>query len=174
MLNQKKNKYVIFAASVGGHYKEMMGLKELFSRYNSILVTDNKAATDQLEIQKLFHAIEFANAMSDNRERNAGKQSKGTRWTSLSAYLMMFYQCIRIVRKYKPAVIISTGSYLAVPLFWWGKLYGAKLIFIESNAMVYNKTSTGKLVGWVSDKVIVQWPEMLKVYPKAEYLGVLS
>lgn len=86
----------------------------------------------------------------------------------------MFVQCIRIVHKYKPAVIISTGSYIAVPLFWWGKLYGAKLIFIESNAMVYSKTVTGKLVGWMSDKVIVQWPEMLKVYPKAEYWGVLN
>lgn len=169
-----KNMSVMFAASIGGHYKEMMGLKELFPRYNSILVTDNKAASNQLEIQKSFQAIEFANAMADNREHKAGEQSKGTRWASLGAYLKMFYQCIRIVRKYKPAVIISTGSYIAVPLFWWGKLYGAKLIFIESNAMVYNKTSTGKLVGWMSDKVIVQWPEMLKVYPKAEYWGVLN
>lgn len=86
----------------------------------------------------------------------------------------MFLQCIKIVLRHKPSVIISTGSYIAVPLFYFGKLYGAKLIFIESNAMVYSKTTTGKLVGWISDKIIVQWPEMLKVYPKAEYWGVLD
>ena len=40
--------------------------------------------------------------------------------------------------------------------------------------MVYSKTVTGKLVGWMADKVIVQWAEMLKIYPKAEYWGVLN
>lgn len=169
-----KNNTVMFAASVGGHYKEMMGLKDLFPKYDSILVTDNKAVANQPKIKNIFRAVEFANAMSDRRERKAGNKEKGTRWTAINGYMKMFVQCIWIVHKYKPAVIISTGSYIAVPLFWWGKLYGAKLIFIESNAMVYSKTVTGKLVGWVSDKVIVQWPEMLKVYPKAEYWGVLN
>lgn len=169
----KKN-LVMFAASVGGHYKEMMGLRELFPLYDSILVTDNKTAANQSEITKVFQTIEFANAMSDRRVRKAGGRSKGTRWVALSTYTKMFLQCIKIVLKHKPSVIISTGSYIAVPLFYFGKLYGAKLIFIESNAMVYSKTTTGKLVGWISDKIIVQWPEMLKVYPKAEYWGVLN
>lgn len=169
-----KNNVVMFAASVGGHYKEMMGLRNLFPLYDSILVTDNKAAANQPEIRDEFRSVEFANAMSDRRERMAGNIEKGTRWTAVNAYLKMFIQCVRIIRKYKPAVIISTGSYIAVPLFWCGKFYGAKLIFIESNAMVFSKTLTGKLVGWLSDKVIVQWPEMLNVYPKAEYWGVLN
>lgn len=171
-MNAKKT--VMFAASVGGHYKELMGLKKLFPQYDSILVTDNKAAVNQPEVTRNFRAVEFANAMSDRRERKAGNRSKGTRWAALNTYLEMFIQCIWLVRKYKPAIIISTGSYIAVPLFWWGKLQGAKLIFIESNAMVYSKTTTGKLVGWMSDKVFVQWPEMLKVYPKAEYWGILN
>ncbi len=169
-----KNNTVMFAASVGGHYKEMMGLRDLFPQFDSILVTDNKAVANQPETKKKFRAVEFANAMSDRRERKAGNKERGTRWTAINGYLKMFIQCIRIVHKHKPAVIISTGSYIAVPLFWWGKLHGAKLIFIESNAMVYSKTVTGKLVGWMSDKVIVQWPEMLKVYSKAEYWGVLN
>lgn len=170
----RKNNTVMFAASLGGHFKEMMGLKKLFPQFDSILVTDNKAVVNQPEIKKMFRAVEFANAMSDRREQVAGNKEKRTRWAALNGYLKMFVQCVRIVCKYKPAVIISTGSYIAVPLFWWGKLYGAKLVFIESNAMVYSKTVTGKLVGWMADKVIVQWPEMLKIYPKAEYLGVLN
>ena len=169
-----KNNTIMFAASIGGHYKEMMGLKDLFPLYDSILVTDNKAAANQPEVMKIFRVVEFANAMSDRRERKAGNHSKGTRWAAMSSYLKMFLQCIKIVLKHKPSVIISTGSYIAVPLFYFGKLYGAKLIFIESNAMVYSKTTTGKLVGWISDKIIVQWPEMLKVYPKAEFWGVLN
>lgn len=170
----KLNNTVMFAASVGGHYKELMGLKELFPRYNSILVTDNRAVTNQPEIMNCFQSIDFPDAMYERRKRSAGRKAEGTRWQAISAYLKMFRQCVRIIRKYKPAVIISTGSYIAVPLFWWGKLHGSRLIFIESNAMVYSKTTTGKLVGWISDKVIVQWPEMLKVYPNADYWGVLN
>lgn len=62
----------MFAASVGGHYKEMMGLKSLFSQFDSILVTDNKAVANQPEIKTKFRVVEFANAMSDRRERMAG------------------------------------------------------------------------------------------------------
>lgn len=34
---------IMFAASQGGHFKEIMGLKELFGKYNCVLVTDNLA-----------------------------------------------------------------------------------------------------------------------------------
>ena len=54
-----------------------------------------------------------------------------------------------------------------------GRLLGSKLIFIESRARVYTKSSTGKLVGSFCDKVVVQWPEMLKVYKNAVYWGEL-
>ena len=39
---------------------------------------------------------------------------------------------------------------------------------------MYSKTISGKLIGGISDKVIVQWPEMVDVYKgKAEYYGTL-
>ena len=85
----------------------------------------------------------------------------------------MFLECFRIYRKYNPSVVISTGSYIAVPLFIMAKIHRAKTIFIESNAMVYSKTTTGKLVEHFSDKIYVQWPEMLNIYQQAEYHGVL-
>lgn len=86
----------------------------------------------------------------------------------------MFIECFKIYRNYKPSVLISTGSYIAVPLFIMAKIYRAKTIYIESNAMVYSKSMTGKLVEKISDKVYVQWKEMLSVYPQAEYEGILN
>ena len=48
------------------------------------------------------------------------------------------------------------------------------MVYIETRAKVYNKTITGKLIGWICDKIIVQWPEMVDVYKgKAEYYGTL-
>lgn len=164
----------MFAASMGGHYKELMGLKSLFPKYDSVLVTDNKAAKSQTDILADFKIIELATAMSDWRESQLGIVTKNYRWTELKSYIKLFRQGFNLIVKYKPKVIISTGSHIAVPLFWFGKMFGAKLIFIESNAMVYSQTITGKLVRKISDKIFVQWPEMKKVYPEAEYSGVLN
>ena len=41
----ESNKIVMFAGSQGGHFVELMGLKSLFAKYNSVLVTDNLSAT---------------------------------------------------------------------------------------------------------------------------------
>ena len=165
-------KIVMFAASQGGHYTELMKLSSLFSRYDSILVTSNLNATkDQPELQ-VFKDIAYSAAMAKRREKMAG-QKANSRWNSFFSYLKVFMECFCIYIKYRPSVIITTGSYIAVPLLLYGKIFGSKNIFIESNAQVYNKSSTGRLVEKLSHKIYVQWPEMLSLYPKAEYHGVL-
>ena len=52
-----------------------------------------------------------------------------------------------------------------------GKLFGAKLIYIEVFDRIDKPTMTGRLVYPIVDKFIVQWEEMRKVYPKAINLG---
>ena len=172
MKRKRNNRLVMFAASQGGHFTELMGLKSLFGLYDSVLVTSNLNATKDREELKVFKDIAYSSAMAERREKMAGSKTR-SRWKSLFSYLKMFVECFRIYFRYKPTVIISTGSYIAVPLFICGKLFGAKTLYIESNAKVYTKSSTGKLVEKFSDKIYVQWPEMLSVYPQAEYHGVL-
>lgn len=168
-----KSKIVMFACSQGGHYVELMGLHCLFGKYESVLVTDNLNATFDKPDLRVFNSIEHSVAMAKSREKRAGASKEQGRLSNLFSYLTMFKECWSICKKWKPAIIVSTGSYIAVPLFICGKLYGAKTIFIESNAKVYQKTMTGILVERFSDKIYVQWPEMLKLYPQAEYFGPL-
>ena len=65
----------------------------------------------------------------------------------------------------------SSGAAVAVPFFYVGKLYGAKLIYIEVFDRIDSSTVTGKLVYPITDRFIVEWEEMKKVYPKAINLG---
>lgn len=167
-----KNNIIMFAASQGGHFTELMGLKPLFDKYDSVLVTSNLNATKDREELKCFQHIEHSASMAKRRDDRAGNKVH-SRWSALSAYMTTFGDCIRIYKRHKPVVVISTGSYIAVPLFIMAKLYGAKTIFIESNAKVYSKTATGKLVELFSDRIYVQWPEMLSVYKNAEFHGVI-
>lgn len=48
---------------------------------------------------------------------------------------------------------------------------GAKTIYIEVFDRINKPTLTGKLVYLVTDKFIVQWEEMKKVYKKSINLG---
>lgn len=164
---------VMFACSEGGHFAQMMTLNGLFGKYNSIFVTDNYRATSDVPGLNDVQSIEYVGGIADSRKRNASNSHNDSRWTYVRGYLQLFEQCRKALKKYRPKVIISTGSNIAVPLFWFGKLMGCKLVFIETRAHVYSKSLTGKLVGGISDMVIVQWEEMLKVYKNAEYYGVL-
>ena len=78
---------------------------------------------------------------------------------------------MKILKKEKPDLIISSGAAVAVPFFYLGKLFGAKLIYIEVFDRIDKPTLTGKLVYPITDEFIVEWEEMKKVYPKAKNLG---
>ena len=77
----------------------------------------------------------------------------------------------KVLKREKPDLIISSGAAVAVPFFYLGKLFGAKLIYIEVFDRIDKPTMTGKLVYPIVDKFIVQWDEMKEVYPKAINLG---
>jgi len=169
----KNTKTVMFVCSEGGHYSQMLALRSLFPKYHSILLTDNerakKESSDLTGIQDVF----YVGGISSERKSNVNKKGNDSRWSYTKGYIKAFKQCYNILRTVKPKVIISTGSYIAVPVFIIGKMMGAKLVYIETRAKVYCKSLTGILIGGISDKVIVQWPEMKKVYKNAEYYGTL-
>ena len=90
---------------------------------------------------------------------------------SLKALIINTYRAFKVLKKERPDLIISCGAAVAVPFFYMGKLFGAKLIYIEVFDRIDSPTLTGKLVYPVTDKFIVEWEEMKKVYPKAVNLG---
>ena len=169
----RKSNTIMYACSEGGHFSQMMALKDLFCRYPSVFVTDNVRADRNLPGLEAINKVYHVNGIAESRKKNTGHKRNDSRWTYLSGYIALFRQCWRVLLEVRPNVIITTGSNIAVPLFYLGKLLGCKLVFIETRAHVFSKSLTGKLVGWLSDKVIVQWPEMLPLYKNAEYYGTL-
>lgn len=90
---------------------------------------------------------------------------------SVKALIINTFRAIKILRKERPDLIVSTGAAPAIPFFWIGKLMGAKTIYIEVFDRIDKPTIAGKLCYPVTDKFIVEWEEMKKVYPKADNLG---
>jgi UDP-N-acetylglucosamine:LPS N-acetylglucosamine transferase len=150
--NQKRK--VLFVCDTGGHYSQMMVLKDLFSEYDSRLLTVSSTKTSN-DIPVKYIKL--------NCNRNHRKAD----------FLFTFIQCFLVWISFRPSVIISTGGGLAIPIFFWGKLFGSKLIYIETRARVYTKSITGKILYPLCNKIIVQWPEMQQLYKNAEYWGTL-
>lgn len=63
----------------------------------------------------------------------------------------------RLLRKYDPSVIVSTGAALALPFFVLGKLQGRRLVYVESITRVEELALTGRLVYPLADEFFVQW-----------------
>lgn len=88
-------------------------------------------------------------------------------------YLVNFIQALTIYVKKRPKCILSTGSGMTVGLCLIGKLFGSKIIYVETGARIHTPSLTGKLMYHVSDLFIVQWEPLLKHFPRATYGGLL-
>lgn len=150
---------VLFIASTGGHLSELLQLKPLFSKYDYYIITEKTKSTLDLQnkhTDKVYY-LKF-----------------GTK-DYLGSYLVKFiancFKSLYLYFKLRPKVIVTTGTHTAVPICYIGKLFGSKIIFIETFANSKTKTLSGKMVYPIADTFIVQWEEMLKLYPKAIYAG---
>ncbi len=156
-----KKKKVLFISSTGGHLTELLQLKPLFSKYDYHIITEKDKTNKDLK-NKYKERISYL--------------PYGTRshfFKYIFIYLFLILKTIYLYFKIRPKVIITTGTHTAGPMCYLGKIFGSKIIYIETFANINKKTATGKLIYPIADLFIVQWEEMLKLYPKAVYGGAI-
>ena len=149
------NKKVLFISSTGGHLRELMKLNILFKKYNYHIITEKDKTTQYLS-EKYPNKVSYL---------PYGTRSKIFKY--LFIYLYLILKSIYLFFKLKPQVIVSTGTHTAVPMCYLAKIFGKKVIYIETYANITRKTLTGRFIYPIADLFIVQWNEMKKLYPKA-------
>ena len=152
---ESKRKKVCFAASSGGHFEQLSMLKPLMEEYDSFVVTEETAYKATIKDEKMYYLHQV------NR-----KEWEMPIWMIVNAF-----KCLKMVIVERPDVIITTGVLAMIPLSLLVKLFGGKLIYIESFAKVSSPTETGKFLYRFADQFYVQWEPMKKFYPDAIYLG---
>ena len=93
--------------------------------------------------------------------------------TSLTGFIINAFRSLAIFVQQRPKVVLSTGSGIALATCMLAKVFGSKIIYVESGARVSAPSRTGKFMYKYSDVFYVQWKPMLKVYPDALYIGRL-
>lgn len=150
-------KKVMFISSVGGHLTQLLELKKIFNDYNYVLVTEK---TDVTECMKEKYKIEYLKY-----------GSRKYIFKYIFVALFNIFKSIILFIKYRPDVIVTTGTHTAVPMCYIGWFFRKKVIYIESFAKRTTPTLTGKIVYPIATLFVVQWKTMLKHYPKAVYWG---
>lgn len=150
-------KKVLFISSEGGHLNELQQIE--FNKYNYYVVTEKTKSTASLK---------------DKYKKKVSYLIYGTRKTPILYFFILlinFFISLFIFIKFRPEVVVSTGTHTAVSMCYIAKIFRKKVIWIETFANRNSKTLAGRLVYPIADKFIVQWKEMKKVYEKAEYWG---
>lgn len=156
VMGQMKKK-LMFISSVGGHLTQLLQLKELFDDYEYKIVTEKTKITEKMR-----------------DEHNISYLLYGARNYPIKYIFKFIINCIKSIflfLQFRPDFVITTGAHTAVPMCYIAKIFGKKIIFIESFAKTSSPNLSGRLVYPIADLFIVQWENMLKYYPKAVYGG---
>ena len=150
-------KKVLFISSTGGHLNELLQLKRTMKKYDSYLITEKTKST--IGLKEEFSKINYL---------KYGTKSHLSYvyifpWNSIKSIYYFF--------KIRPDVVVTTGAHTAVVMCYIAKLFRKKIIYIETFANISSKSMSGRLVYPIADMFIVQWKNMLNLYPKAVYGG---
>jgi beta-1,4-N-acetylglucosaminyltransferase len=178
VISQKKSCNLMIVLGSGGHTHELLRLlatlpTTIDSRSYIIADSDTTSESKVKEFQ--------ANNMSQYeiiripRCRAVHQTWISTPFTTCKSFLY----CIIAVFQKNPKVIVCNGPGTCVPMCITGYIYKklflgqAQIIFIESFARVYDLSLSAKILYYIADRFIVQWPELIQKYPKSQYYGQL-
>jgi len=139
-----------FACSPGGHRAELL------------------RAVDGIEFTDRFDAT----FRSDHDDNSGTAPAPARIWylchprRSPLRLLLNILQTLVMICRERPHLIISTGADVALATVVFGRLFGAKVIFIES-AGSFGPTLSGRLAYPFAHLFIIPWPEQRIAYPRA-------
>ena len=147
-------KKICVACSGGGHLTEIMQIKDAYSKFEYYYVTFKRPNSEELAKKEKVYFTECPS-------RNPLK------------FLVNFAQSLKIFLKEKPDVVLSTGADAAVASCIIAKLFGKKVVFIESFCRIKGPSLSARMVYPFADLFLVQWKENLRFFPKAKYKGAV-
>ena len=143
---------IAMVASRGGHLTQIQKIfpKDVVGNNKTIFLTERNPKTEKLSNVYFFKIL----------------------WTNPFDYLIAINKCLKIFKKEKIRLIITTGAQIGLPAVIAGKILKIKTIFIDTIIRVKTPTYSAKFCYPFSDIFLVQHPEMKEKYGnKTKYVG---
>jgi beta-1,4-N-acetylglucosaminyltransferase len=145
---------IALVATRGGHLSEIVQLVPALGEHEFFFVAPHSPRDAEIEaLGPVFYSLSI-----DAR---------------ITRFIPVFFWALGVLLKQRPDVVLSMGTEIALPFFFWGRLLGMKTIYIESWCRVENLSLTGRLVyHWVHE-FWVQWPRLQERFAKAKFRGAI-
>ena len=161
----------------GGHTAEMLkflGGMKLQNYQPRVYVA---AESDGMSVKKVEAFESLRNCQADIRKVPRARQVLQSYWTSVFSTIVSVIYSIPLVFRVWPDLILCNGPGTCIPVCVIGyviKFVGlrdVKLVYVESICRVQALSLSGKLLYYLADHLVVQWPELKTKYPRTTYLG---
>jgi len=148
-------KRILAVASSGGHWQQMLQIAPAFTRGNVTFAAPDPGLFDSARAT-LFNA-EFTTL----KDYNQNEPLK---------VLMGLFETFDLVRRMRPDVVISTGAAPGLLSLLWGRVFGARTIWVDSIANSEKLSLSGRLACRIAHVVLTQW-EYLADGQKVKHWG---
>lgn len=135
------SKKILAVASVGGHWVQLLRLKNAFTDADLVFLSTNSKFASTVPGYK-FYAVTDSN-----------------RWSKVKM-MKTFWEIMKVIFKEKPDVIITTGAAPGLMGLVIGSSLGIKTIWVDSIANADELSMSGKIARTFASKVYTQWPDL--------------
>jgi UDP-N-acetylglucosamine:LPS N-acetylglucosamine transferase len=149
---------LLVAASAGGHANDLGALLEraetMWPSRPSVFVTTSEVRAD--------------------RFRNQGMRvyvvREADRRTPISAAIATA-QTLRVIWRERPDAIVTTGAMPMAIMCVWGRLFGAKVAWVDCLSQVDTLSLSGRVTRRLAHLTLTQWPDVATRFRRVEYAG---
>ncbi len=144
-------------ASSGGHTNELLQLLEHASWWprDAVVVTTLEILRPQFEQLGPTTVV--------------GECHRYKPWAAVG----VLWRSFRFAQAERPDVIVTTGSLPLAMVSFFVKMFGGKVVWIDSVAQMEGLSMSGKVVRRFADRCFAQWPGVADRYPNVTYSGEL-
>lgn len=153
MVNKNKPLKICLASSSGGHLSQLLKLAESWQGNDSFYVTTTNVVHKKLSRLGRVYVVGECNRQHPVE------------------VIKVLLRCLRINFQEKPDVVISTGAAAGCIMCFLGKIIGAKVIWIDSITNVEHLSFSGRMVRYIADLFLVQWPDLTTKYKNVVFAG---
>ncbi len=146
---------LLLICSSGGHLLQLTELRAAWEPFPRSWVTFDKSdARSLLRDERVTHAYGPTNRNVPNLLRNLRLA-----WS--------------LIRRERPAAILTTGAGVAVPFAWVARLHRIPVVYVESFTRIEGLSLSGRMIAPVATRLYGQWPELTQRTPRARFAGNL-
>ncbi|MFZ3482967.1 glucuronosyltransferase [Sphingomonas sp. 3-13AW] len=143
---------ILLVASAGGHWTELYRLRDAFKGADCQFVSTAPGLTAPLGEREVLSVADTAR-------------------DTIPTLLPTIAKLMRIIRRFDPQLVVSTGAAPGALALFIAKLFGARTIWIDSIANSEGLSLSGKLVRPVADLRITQWEHLAQDHPSLRFFG---